>query len=145
MLPEIPEFAVFGKTTQPSMDSITKCKKNHLNYTLGSAKHISDQTNKGPSEIGMTESKHKLRVDQEELETVSVNWWGCKGYFNIRGHRLRVGLAKLATMSKDDWRWWFNICREKGSDVVEGLFSVQECVYRCLPVLRVLCGTERMF
>nr|GEW08758.1 hypothetical protein [Tanacetum cinerariifolium] len=25
-----------------------------------------------------------------------------------------VGLAKLAMMSKDDWRWWFNICREKG-------------------------------
>nr|GEW06966.1 putative reverse transcriptase domain-containing protein [Tanacetum cinerariifolium] len=40
------------------------------------------------SKIGMIESKHKLRVDQEELETVFANWWGCKGYFNIRGHSI---------------------------------------------------------
>ncbi|GJS10989.1 hypothetical protein Tco_0367785 [Tanacetum coccineum] len=31
----------------------------------------------------------------------------------------------------------------QGSDVAEGLFLVQECAYQCLPVLRVLCGTER--
>ncbi|GJR73170.1 phospholipase D zeta 1-like protein isoform X1 [Tanacetum coccineum] len=31
----------------------------------------------------------------------------------------------------------------QGSDVAEGLFSVQECAYQCLPILRVLCGTER--
>ncbi|GJV76171.1 hypothetical protein Tco_1507755 [Tanacetum coccineum] len=33
----------------------------------------------------------------------------------------------------------------QGSDVAEGLFSVQECSYRCLPVIRVLCGMERRF
>ncbi|GJZ99301.1 hypothetical protein Tco_0671852 [Tanacetum coccineum] len=74
-----------------------------------------------------------------------------------------AGLAKLSIMSKDDWRWFFRasiylvpryakvprsptptaVRTPKRSDVAEGLFSVQECSYRCLPVIRVLCGTER--
>ncbi|GJY48445.1 transposon Tf2-1 polyprotein, partial [Tanacetum coccineum] len=74
-----------------------------------------------------------------------------------------AGLAKLSIMSKDDWRWFFRasiylvpryakvprsptptaIRTPKRSDVAKGLFLVQECAYQCLPVLRVLFGTER--
>nr|GEY09862.1 retrotransposon protein, putative, Ty1-copia subclass [Tanacetum cinerariifolium] len=43
MLPEMPEYG-FGK----HLGHITKCKKNHLNYTLSVATQTSDQPNKGP-------------------------------------------------------------------------------------------------
>ncbi|GJW57590.1 MAK10-like protein [Tanacetum coccineum] len=93
MLPEIPEYAVL----------ITKCKKNHLNYTFGMAMEISDQLNERPRRTA------KLRNDilmfqQYQGESLSEAWTRFKDLLQkVPHHGIDLWLQDLALYDNESW------------------------------------------